>query len=411
MRETSKMKLSWVHALGALALISFADLDSAMAQDLFEPVILVNEDAITGYELEQRELFLQALSAPGDIAVEARKGLIEDRLRQQAGRAAGLEALVEGIDIGMEEFAARANLNKDEFIAELARIGVSEETYRDFVASGIVWRELVRMRFGGQAQVSEAEIDRALQATGASGVRVLISELIMPATEQDLPAVMERAERIAKITSVEAFSEQARQYSAAATSENGGKVDWLPLANLPPLLRPQLLTLATGEVTPPITIPNAVALFQLRGIQETTLAAPKIAAIEYAAYYIAGGRTEDALAKAAKLKSEVDTCDDLYKSAYGQSDSVLSRESLKPADVPKDIALELAKLDDGEVSTALTTTDGQALVFLMLCGRTAEINEETSREDVASSLRQRRLTTLSQSYLDQLLADARIVEK
>ncbi len=194
------MKLSWVHSLGALALISFADLDSAMAQDLFEPVILVNEDGITGYELEQRELFLLALSAPGDIAVEARKGLIEDRLKQQAGRAAGLEALVEGIDIGMEEFAGRANLNKDQFIAELARTGVSEETYRDFVASGIVWRELVRLRFGSQAQVSEAEIDRALQATGASGVRVLISELIMPATEQDLPAVMERAEQIAKIT-------------------------------------------------------------------------------------------------------------------------------------------------------------------------------------------------------------------
>ena len=117
MRETSKMKLSWLHSLGALALIGFADLHSAMAQDLFAPVILVNEDAITGYELEQRELFLQALRAPGDIAAEARKGLIEDRLKQQAGRAAGLEALAEGIDIGMEEFAGRADLTKDNFIA------------------------------------------------------------------------------------------------------------------------------------------------------------------------------------------------------------------------------------------------------------------------------------------------------
>ena len=57
MRETSKMKLSWVHSLGALALISFADLDSAMAQDLFEPVILVNEDGITGYELNKESCF------------------------------------------------------------------------------------------------------------------------------------------------------------------------------------------------------------------------------------------------------------------------------------------------------------------------------------------------------------------
>lgn len=405
------MKLSWLHTLSALALIGIAGPRFALAQDQFAPIILVNEDAITGYELDQRKLFLRALKAPGDIAAEARKGLIEDRLKQQAGRAAGLEPLSEGIQIGMEEFAERAKLSKDQFIAELARVGVSEETYRDFVSAGIVWRELVRLRFGGQAQITEAEIDRAIQATGASGVRVLISELIMPATEEDLPAILERAERIAEITSIEAFSEEARQYSAAPSKDDGGKLDWLPLAKLPPLLRPQLLTLATGEVTPPIPLPNAVALFQLRGIQETARTAPKIAAIEYATYYIAGGRTEEALARAAKLKSEVDTCDDLYGSAFGLPESVLSRESLPPADVPGDIALELAKLDDGEVSTALTTSDGQALVFLMLCGRTAQINEETSREDVARSLRQRRLTTLSQSYLDQLLADARIVEK
>lgn len=405
------MKFSWLHRLSCLALIGIVSPHFAVAQDQFEPVILVNDDVITGFELDQRELFLRALKAPGDVATEARKGLIEDRLKQQAGRLAGLTPLPEGIQLGMEEFAERASLSKDEFIAELARVGVSEETYRDFVSAGILWRELVRLRFGGQAQITEAEIDRAIQATGASGVRVLISELIMPATEEEFPAVMERAQRIAGITSIEAFSEEARQYSASASKDDGGKLDWLPLANLPPLLRPQLLTLATGEVTPPIPIPNAVALFQLRGIQETALAAPKIAAIEYATYYIPGGRTQEALARAARLKAEVDTCDDLYGSAFGLPESVLSRESLAPAQVPRDIALELAKLDEGEVSTALTTADGQALVFLMLCGRTAEINEETSREDIAGSLRQRRLNTLSQSYLDQLLADARIVEK
>ncbi|MEP2031107.1 MAG: peptidylprolyl isomerase [Paracoccaceae bacterium] len=404
------MKFLWLHMLGALALIGYLDTRLALAQGQFDPAILVNEDAITGYELEQRELFLRALKAPGDVAVEARKGLIEDRLKLQAARAAGIEPLPEGIESGMEEFAKRANLSKDQFVAELERVGVSKETYRDFVSSGIVWREVVRQRFGRQAQVSEAEIDRALQATGDSGVRVLISELIMPASDEELPVVMERAERIAKITSIEEFSEEARKYSAAATRENGGKLDWLPLANLPPLLRPQLLTLTTGEVTAPIPVPNAVALFQLRGIQETTRDAPRIAAVEYATYYIPGGRSDEARTRAAELRAEIDTCDDLYRIAFGQPESVLSRESQKPAEIPRDIALELAKLDDDEISTALTTADGQALVFLMLCGRSAEISEDASREDVASSLRQRRLNTLSQSYLDQLQAEARIVE-
>ena len=153
------------------------------------------------------------------------------------------------------------------------------------------------------------------------------------------------------------------------------------------------------------------ALFQLRGIQETQVAAPSFSAIEYAAYYIAGGRTEPALAKAAEIRAQVDTCDDLYGVAYGQPEEVLTRESLPPAQLPNDIAIELAKLDDGEISTALTRSNGQTLMVLMMCGRTASINEDETREDVAASLRSQRVNAFSQAYLDQLMSDARIVEK
>ena len=47
------------------------------------------------------------------------------------------------------------------------------------------------------------------------------------------------------------------------------------------------------------------------------------------------------------------------------------RGSLPPADIPQDIAIELSKLDPGEVSTALTRSGGETLVFLMLCARNA----------------------------------------
>ena len=87
---------------------------------------------------------------------------------------------------------------------------------------------------------------------------------------------------------------------------------------------------------------------------------------------------------------------------------MLDRETQAPGDVPRDFAIELSKLDPGEVSTALTRADGQALVFLMLCGRVAEQNAETSREEVAASLRQQRLSGYADRLLAQLRADARI---
>jgi peptidyl-prolyl cis-trans isomerase SurA len=183
---------------------------------------------------------------------------------------------------------------------------------------------------------------------------------------------------------------------------------WQPLSDLPPVLRPLILALAPGEVTDPITIPNAVALFQLRDIQETGAPAEEYAAIEYATYFIPGGRTPAALAQAEQLRAEVDVCDDLYGAAQGQPPEVMERESRAPGDIPSDVAIELSKLDPGESSVALTRANGQTLMFLMLCGRTAVANEEVAREDVAAALRSSRLNAIAESYLEQLRADARI---
>ncbi|MEP4198064.1 MAG: peptidylprolyl isomerase [Aliishimia sp.] len=384
----------------------------AQAQNLFAPVIQVNEDVITAFELQQRELFLRIVAPARSSAAVARADLIDDALRKQALKQAGLELTDAEVRDGMDEFAGRANLTTAEFLQALGQRGVAEETFRDFVAISTGWRDFVRARFGARVQVTETDIDRALAASGSgSSLRVLLSEIIMPAPPREAAAVLARAERISQTTSEAEFSAAARRYSATASRGRGGRLEWTPISNLPPILRPLLLALAPGEVTQPIPIPNAVALFQLRGIEETDRIAPEYSAIEYAQYFIPGGRSEAALAEANRVRAATDVCDDLYGFAKDQPEEVLTRDTLAPADIPQDIALELAKLDDNEVSTALVSADGQNLVFLMLCGRTATDSADVSRDGVANQLRTERLTGFANSFLEQLRADARIRNK
>lgn len=381
------------------------------AQGLFSPAIKVDDQVITTYELNQRALMLQVLRAPGDPADTARTQLIEDRLKVAAARSAGIEISESEIRQGMEEFAGRANLSADQFIAELAKAGIDQQTFRDFVISGQAWRQLVRARFASQVQISEAEIDRALSSTGGgSSVRVLLSEIIMPAPPQEAAAVRERAQRISQMTSELEFARAARQYSATRTAGSGGKLPWQKIEDLPPILRPLVLALGPGEVTQPLTLPEAVALFQLRAIEETAYSAPSYSAVDYAAYYLPGGRSPETLAQARAIEARVDTCDDLYGVAKGQPPEVLERNALPPSEVPSDVAIELSKLDPGEVSTTLTRAGGQTLVLLMLCGRSPAVEEQPDREAVLNGLRARRLASLAESYLEQLRADARIVE-
>ncbi|MCD1624614.1 peptidylprolyl isomerase [Seohaeicola saemankumensis] len=402
-----------------LAFVAMLGLSSvapvAMAQGMFDPIVTVDDKAVTRYEVQQRVLLLRVLRSPGDLEELARTQLIEDRVKLAAARSAGIELSEEVIMDGMTEFASRANLSLEELIRALASAGVAEQTFRDFIISSLTWRDLVRARFVPRVRISEADIDKAIGAiSGGSAVRVLLSEIILPAPPQQAAEAQALADRLSQINSVQQFSAEAGQVSASQSRANGGRLDWMPLTNLPAPLRPVILGLSVGQVTQPIPLEGAIALFQLRAIEETGVAAQEFSAIDYAAYYLPGGRTEANLQQAAAIRSSVDTCDDLYGLAKGQPEETLQRLATTPADLPNDIALELAKLDRGEISANLTriTTDGsEALMVLMLCGRTAAGAEDASREQVAGQLRNQRLEAYARGYLAQLVSDARIIDR
>jgi peptidyl-prolyl cis-trans isomerase SurA len=393
--------------ISALALISattLAMLSPVMTAAQFAPAITVNDSVVSKFEIDQRVIMLGTFRTPGNLEDTAREQLIEDRLKLAALNSAGLRITDEGLVGAMGEFATRANMDLDQFITMLGQSGVSEETFRDFVRVNVSWRDFIRTRFNDRAQVSEADIDLALgQSDASSSIEVLLSEIIIPAPPESAEQANATADRIAQLTSTAAFEAEARRVSALPSKTRGGRLDWLPISNYPAGLRGLLLNLAPGEITAPLPITNGVALFQMRGVREVPRAAPEPAAIEYAAFYIAGGLSERGLAEARRIDARVDTCDDLYGVAQGLPEEQLDRDVLPPADIPADVAMELAKLDAGEASYVLTRANGETLVFLMMCGRTPALGDGVDRETILGQLRTQRLNT----YADALLADLR----
>jgi peptidyl-prolyl cis-trans isomerase SurA len=379
-------------------------LSPVMTAAQFAPAITVNDSVVSEFEIDQRVIMLGTFRTPGNLEDTAREQLIEDRLKLAALNSAGLRITDEGLVGAMGEFATRANMDLDQFITMLGQSGVSEETFRDFVRVNVSWRDFIRTRFNDRAQVSEADIDLALgQSDASSSIEVLLSEIIIPAPPESAEQANATADRIAQLTSTAAFEAEARRVSALPSKTRGGRLDWLPISNYPAGLRGLLLNLAPGEITAPLPITNGVALFQMRDVREVPRAAPEPAAIEYAAFYIAGGLSERGLAEARRIDARVDTCDDLYGVAQGLPEEQLDRDVLAPADIPTDVAMELAKLDAGEASYVLTRANGETLVFLMMCGRTPALGDGVDRETIRGQLRTQRLNT----YADALLADLR----
>lgn len=398
-------------------------------QGLFSPVIKVNDLIVTQYEIDQRARLLQLLRTPGDPLEEARKGLIEDRLRLSETRRQGIVLTDEQILGGMEEFAGRANLTAEQFIQAIGREGVAAQTFRDFVNAGLAWRILVQNRFGPRAQVTEAEIDRALALqTTRGGARLLLAEIILPLSPQTETRSRALIQRLSDTIRTEAaFSAAARRYSASPTRRAGGRLEWLPIGQIPPAIRAAVLPLEPGEVTDPIVLGPGIGIFQLRAIEELETPTPETLALEYVTILIPGGQSDAARATAQKYSDDYDTCDDLYKPAQDLPPEYFERVVLPANEVPAEIAAEAMKLDNNEVSTALTRQNGTFLVYLMLCGRTLETDDVIAepqelaegeepapvvdpRDEIRNQLFQQRIASYANSYLEELRADAIIVE-
>ena len=381
------------------------------ADGTFAPRIIVNDSVISNFELNQRLAFLKALNSAGDLEKIALDGLIEDRLRLQAAKAEKIKLTADDVSKGLTEFASRANLTAEQFTQELGKSGVEPETFRDFVTAGLAWREVVRNRFASRIVISDGEIERARSVTKQrGGVRVLLSELIIPAQPgQEADAMAQAEELRASIRTEADFAAAAQQFSASPSAQQGGRIDGIDLGNLPPALRDLVIVLRPGEVTPPVPIPNAVGLFQLRALQETGRPATEATELDYMQVLLP--ETAGTGAEIARLRAGSDRCDDLFGLTKGLPAEQVTRKTEAAGAVPRDIALELARLDAGESSVALRR--GNARVFLMLCARNVALTGDKpppTKDELRAQLLNQRLAAAADGYLMNLRAAAVIRE-
>jgi peptidyl-prolyl cis-trans isomerase SurA len=236
-------------------------------QNPFSAAITVDDRAVTWWELDQRARLLAALNLPGDPERAAREQLIDDRLRANVAERIGYVLPEDELQAELLDFAERGGLDIDQLLVLLDREGVAPETLRDYVRWQVTWRAIVQGRYAGQVQITDEEIDNALAlAAAGSGTSVLVSELILPRTPQIAEQNRALAQQLSDtIDSTAAFEAAARRYSVAPSAARGGRLDWLPLSELPPELGSLLLTLAPGDVTEALVLSRAPSTWCMRG--------------------------------------------------------------------------------------------------------------------------------------------------
>ena len=394
--------------LTSVLVISVASVSKINAQtnSIFSPVIQVNNTVVTKFELDQRIKFLSALKFPGNPNQVARMQLVEERLKQSEAEKLNIILSDKELQDAQKRFASRANLSVDEFIDELKKLGIYSQTFRSYIETELLWQKVLKKKFGGQSNISELQLKRSKStAKYEDTVQVLLTEIIIPFSSQDIREKENITSLLQNIKDIDEFSEAARKYSKAPTASVGGQIKWQNFNTLPEIIKPVILGLSPGEVSEPIRLPKAIALFQLRDIRENKDEKVEVELLDF----ITVNSNLSKLETLETIKENFQNCNDLPAIIEDQIEFTLIRNKQFSDELSEPITALLENLDSNE---AKIITDDKKAQLVILCERNYQKKSttETNENDI-NFLNNKRLKYLARSLLETLKDDARIVIK
>jgi peptidyl-prolyl cis-trans isomerase SurA len=235
--------------------------------------ILVNDEPISDYDIDQRERFLaittQQQPSPA-LKKQAADMLIDERLQMQEGRKVSATPAEEDVTAILTDMAQKNNLNVDGLATALGKGGVNIKTLKDRIRAQLVWRETVRKKFRRDIQIADADVDQALEAGAAEGGDAPKTEpaLQLRQIKYALPAGADQRVIAGQLAAAESMRARFKSCADLASGVQGANVNTLQDYKTASLAQPARLLVTNakvGQMTPPTITQAAVELYAVCG--------------------------------------------------------------------------------------------------------------------------------------------------
>jgi len=143
------------------AMFVIAATTAAVAQNV---VVFVNGEPITAIDVEQRMKFIQLSTQKTPPRQDVIEELINDKLKVREAKRWGIEVPDSEIDSQFTSMAGRLRRTTDQLAQELTKAGASAGTLKAQIRANLAWQQLVRGRYQSSLQLSEKDIQSALEA-------------------------------------------------------------------------------------------------------------------------------------------------------------------------------------------------------------------------------------------------------
>ncbi|MGH7005373.1 MAG: peptidylprolyl isomerase, partial [Alphaproteobacteria bacterium] len=251
-----------VKALAAAILFACALAASpGAAQDRGDRRIaaIVNRDAITLYEVEQRIRLIglgarvpETGEARQRLTAEVLRSMINERLQIQEAARQNIEVTEKEVQDQIAEIERRNRMERGGLQRALRQRNVDPRTFEDQVRASLAWNKVVQNRIQPQIRVSDAEVDVVLKRLLANKdkLQYRVQEIFLPL---DSPAQQARVLQTAQfilgqLRAGATFEILARQFSQTGTASSGGDMGFLFEGQMDPEIERSVKQMKSGQI-------------------------------------------------------------------------------------------------------------------------------------------------------------------
>jgi peptidyl-prolyl cis-trans isomerase SurA len=275
---------------GSMAALLIAILVGGIAAVIAQEVsikILVNDEPISDYDIDQRERFLaittQQQPSPA-LKKQAADMLIDERLQFQEGRKVSITPVEEDVTAILTDMAQKNNLNVEGLATALGKAGVNIKTLKDRIRAQLVWQATVQKKFRRDIQIADADVDQALASGGAGGgaaaeggaapAAAAEPALQLRQIKYALPTGADQRVIAGQLAAAESMRARFKSCADLANGVQGANVTTLQDYKTASLAQPARLLVTNakvGQMTPPTITQAAVELYAVCGKRATAV--------------------------------------------------------------------------------------------------------------------------------------------
>jgi peptidyl-prolyl cis-trans isomerase SurA len=393
------------------------------AQPLDRVVAIVNDEAITQYELDDaksvviEQLKKQKVAQPPSDVLDKQilERLITERALLQYAKESGIKVDDTAVERAIQRIAEDNKMTVDDMRKALARDNISYSRYREDIRSEITMQRVREREIDSHISVSDAEVDIYLatlksQAGGEAEYR--LAHILVAVPEQAGPEQIEvrrrRAEEaLRNIKTGADFSQVAATFSDAQDALSGGNLGWRSGARIPTVFLETVRTMKVGEVSP--VLRSAAGFHIIKLLEKRSRSDPAVVDQTHVRHILIRVNEitseADAKAKIDRLKDRLDSGAKFEELAKLNSEDASSAKGgdlgwVNPGDTVPAFEDAMNKLAINQVSGPVRTPFGWHLIEV-LERRKQDVTADRERAQAQLAIRQRKSDEAFDDWLRQ----------